>query len=279
MDSARFLYDIGIDINSGQSVTLMWKYGTLAAAVTVPSTQLYSRNDIRNTASISTPWGAAGAQVLAAETCGSKTLVSGTGLSLATAGIAAKFSITAVDAFGNDRAVAEDEWMVRLWSSSGGGNFSAGVWGDTRAMQPSVYIDATYSTRTGPGRYVSLYTPTRSGSYAVTVHRLKGPGLHMRVFCNAYMKAPLCQEDTAAAPLLSYDVLATEAAQQASLAAMGMSAVWTGFLAVATTETLTFSAAVNGSIFLRIDDKVCVARARAHAFLLYFPSSPYSRCS
>jgi hypothetical protein len=139
------------------------------------------------------------------------------------------------------------------------GTFSASVWPDTRVMQPAVYTDATYSTRTGAGRYTSLFTPTRSGSYVVSVQKLSQPGLHMQIFCSvAELQLP-CQDTPAALPLLSNDVLETADAQQAAAALMGIKAVWRGFLVFKVTETLTFTAASNGSISLRIDDKVCVA--------------------
>jgi hypothetical protein len=58
-------------------------------------------------------------------------------------------------------------------------------------------------------------------------------------------------------PLISKDVLVTQDAQLAALAGVGFTAVWKGFLAVKTTETLTFTAVANGTVSLSIDDKVC----------------------
>ena len=267
VDVARSLFDISIDFDSAQPATLMWKYGTMAAAAVVPSVNVYSRNDIKNPVVISTPWGSAGAIVFASETCSSLSLVGGTGLSLATAGVEAKFSITAVDSLRNDRAVAEDEWVVRLTSSCCG-NFSASVWPDTRALQSAVYTDNTYSARTGPGRYLSLFTPTRSGSYVITVQRLSQPGLHLQVFCSAVAFPRPCQDTLGSLPLLSKDLLETEEAKQAAVTGTGLKAVWRGFLVIKTTEVLTFDAAANGLITVRIDDQVCADAALVDALML-----------
>ncbi len=255
VDLAWSLFDISIDFNSGQSVSLLWKYGTMSAAASIPSSNLFSRNDIKNSVSVSTPWGDAGAAVFASETCVSLSLISGAGLSLATAGVAASFKITAVDSSGNDRAVAEDQWIVRVTSNCCG-NFSASVWPDTRALQSAVYTDATYSSRAGPGRYLSLYTPTRSGSYVVTVQRLTQPGLRMQVFCLAFAFQTPCQDTLGAAPLLSKDVLETAEAQQVATAGYSIKVVWRGFLVFQSTEVLTFAAIANGSISVKIDDQV-----------------------
>ncbi len=255
VDVARSLFDISIDFNSGQSATLQWKYGSMAAAVAIPSTNMFSRNDIVNPVSVSTPWGSAGVMVFPAETCAGLSLVSGMGLSLATAGVEAKFSITAVDAHGNDRAIAEDEWIVRVTGDCCG-NFSASVWPDTRALQPAVYTEGTYSSRTGAGRYTSLFTPTRSGTYAITVQRLSEPGLRKHIFCSTVEVASPCQDTPGSLPLISNDVLETFEAKQAALAGLGIKAVWRGFLVFKTTETLTFTAVGNGSVSLRVDHKV-----------------------
>jgi hypothetical protein len=257
VDVARSLFDIRIEFDSAQSATLLWKYGSMNAAAAIPSAHIFSRNDIKNSASVSTPWGSAGVMVVPADTCSSLCILRGTGLSLATAGIEAKLSIVAVDSFLNDRAVSEDEWIVRL--SSSGGNFSASVFPDTRVLQPAVYNDGTYSSRTGAGRYIALYTPTRSGTYSISVQRLSQPGLSMQIFCSAVASGTPCQASSGSLPLISKDVLITQDAQLAALAGVGFTAVWKGFLAVKTTETLTFTAVANGTVSLSIDDKVCGA--------------------
>jgi hypothetical protein len=198
--------------------------------------------------------------VAAAETCASVSLVGGAGLSVATAGMEARFSITAADAYRNDRAVAEDEWIVRVGSSCC--NFSASVWSDGRVLQPAVYTDATYGSRTGPGRYIALFTPTRSGSYVISVQRLSQPGLQMQIFCSALESIAPCQQTPGAQPIISRAIFETIEAQQAASAGFGIRAVWSGYLVFRTTETLTFTAVGNGSISLRVDDKVCTTSRR-----------------
>jgi hypothetical protein len=254
-NAARSLYDIMIDFDSGQSATLMWKYGSMAAAAVIPAGNLYSRDDISNAISINTLWGLSGVVVLAAESCASLSLVGGSGLSIATAGVAAKLTITAVDSYRNDRAVFEDTWLVRIYSSCCG-NFSASVFPDSRALQPAVYTDASYGERTGPGRYTAWYLPTRSGSYTIGVQRLSLPGLRLQIFCSGIAVAAPCQETVAAQPLVDLDTFKTEAAVQSVAAGHGVRAVWTGFLLVQSSETLTFSVVANGSVSLRIDDQV-----------------------
>lgn len=271
---ARSLFDISIDFNSGISANLQWKYGSMTVPQAIPSAHLFSRSDIKNSVSTSTPWGVAGVMVAAAETCASVSLVGGPGLSVATAGVEAKFSITAVDAYRNDRAAAEDEWMVRVGSSCC--NFSASVWSDGRVLQPAVYTDATYSTRTGPGRYIALFTPTRSGTYVISVHRLSQAGLQMQIFCSSLEATAPCQQTSGAQPLISRGIFETIEAQQAASAGFGIRAMWRGYLVFKTTETLTFTAVGNGSITLRVDDKVrCVLRVDVCSLFKLFPAPKY----
>jgi hypothetical protein len=50
--------------------------------------------------------------LMPAATSTSQSLVGGAGISLATAGISAVFSVTSRDEYGNDRALNEDIWAV-----------------------------------------------------------------------------------------------------------------------------------------------------------------------
>lgn len=197
--------------------------------------------------------------------------LTGPGLTRAAAGAVSTFDIQVRDAYGsavglpaasNSLAKGSDLIVVSECVRGDWEVCVGSVWSDGRVLQPAVYTDATYGSRTGPGRYIALFKPTRSGAYVISVQRLSQAGLQMQLFCSALETIASCQQTQGTQPIISRAIFETIEAQQAASAGFGIRAVCSGYLVFRTTETLTFTAVGNGSISLRVDDKVCTTSRR-----------------
>jgi hypothetical protein len=85
--------------------------------------------------------------------CASTSTATGNGLSVATAGVAAVFTITAVDAEGAAKTVGNDGFAVTI--GRGGGDFTAAT-----SYAP---------TNLNNGRYSLSFTITASGAYQMSI--------------------------------------------------------------------------------------------------------------
>ncbi len=97
-------------------------------------------------------------------------VAAGNGLTAATAGSKAFFTITAKDAFANDRELEEDSFTVLV---SGPSNFRVNA-----LPAPS---------ESTPGTYIVSYVATISGSYQVSVQRASAGGLKGDYYNNMWL--------------------------------------------------------------------------------------------
>jgi hypothetical protein len=136
--ASNTLYDIKMyykDIAGDSAVKLLWK-GSSGSSTEVPSTRLFaSANHIAGS-----PFSAT---VFPSVTSGALSTVSGPGLTLATAGIGASFTVTAKDHLGNEKTTANDFFVVRARNRKT----------DVRDIGGTV-------APLGNGRYSVVYTPT-----------------------------------------------------------------------------------------------------------------------
>jgi hypothetical protein len=108
--------------------------------------------------------------LMAGSTSPIASVATGNGLTAATAGSEASFTITAKDAFANDRELEEDSFTVIV---SGPSNFRINT---LPSPSPSL-----------PGTYIVSYIATISGSYQVTVRRASAGGLKGEYFNNMWL--------------------------------------------------------------------------------------------
>ena len=108
--------------------------------------------------------------LLAGGTSPSACIASGNGLTAATAGSEASFTIIAKDAFANERELEEDSFSVVV---TGPANYRI-----------SPLPTASEST---PGSYVVSYVATVSGSYSVSVRRASAGGIKGDYFNNMWL--------------------------------------------------------------------------------------------
>jgi len=93
--------------------------------------------------------------------CGTTSIAFGDGVSSATAGSGASFTIQSRDVFHNDQDTGGEEWAVRLQR------------GDDSGVRP--FVGST--TDGSDGSYTSTFTPTRAGSHGLHVSFVSGNGL------------------------------------------------------------------------------------------------------
>jgi len=170
-------------------------------------------------------------------------VAAGSGLTAATAGSEAYFTITAKDAFANDRELEEDSFVV---SVEGPNSFRVNAF---PVPSPSM-----------PGTYHVAYVATQSGNYDISVRRATAGGLMGEYFNNMW----LLGEPAVAVvdPEVSYNWAAAAVAPTGSTGvATGadyMSVRWSGMFKPELSEDYTFFASVDSGVRLYVDGALVV---------------------
>lgn len=108
--SANGYYSLILDYNNQGTtpgLTVKWKGPTMAAASTLTTDRMFTRDDVD-------PTNPRTLVVLPELTDAGASIASGDGLSICTAGFAAGFTITTKDSFANERGLDEDSYLIRL---------------------------------------------------------------------------------------------------------------------------------------------------------------------
>jgi hypothetical protein len=274
--TSNLLYDIRVDFSSGAAysgtIDFAWKYSS--SWESVPTQRVFARNDVIANAGFSTEspkavpsgttFGPASILVAPGATCASQSLVNGLGISVATAGSSAVFSITSRDEYGNDRALNEDLWTVIM---DGPSLVHFSVYPDTRPLSSSTYAAASYSSLIGVGRYSVPYSLTAAGNYRVSVFRNSNSGLLVEAYDNSGMRGlPTfsCLDSDVDYDWGSGAITPSCAQQPSDFASDFASLRWTGFVLLDASETVTFfvetapsSAGIDGAR-LWVDDLLMV---------------------
>jgi hypothetical protein len=250
--TSNLLYDIRVDFQTAAyyygTTDFAWKYSS--SWESIPSQRMFARHDVIANAGFSiaspkavqsgTTFGPASFLLAPDVTCASQSLVNGAGISVATAGASALFSITSRDQYGNDRALNEDLWTVVM---DGPSLVHFTVYPDTRPLSLSTYSAAAYSSLTGVGRYSVQYTLTAAGSYRVSVFRNLNTGLLAEAYDNSGMRG--LPTHTCLDSSVDYDwgtgAIAPSCAEKPSEFATEFASIrWSGFVLLDVSETVTF---------------------------------------
>jgi hypothetical protein len=103
------------------------------------------------------------------ETCASNSLINGIGLTVATAGFSATFTIQAKDAFKNLRTIGSNDFLARLIGPA-----------SELHNNPVSYLGV--SPNTNLGRFQVAYRPTRSGNFSIDIKLASINGLNCTYF-------------------------------------------------------------------------------------------------
>jgi len=163
MLNANVLYDIKMrynDLSGKASVDLQWKYSSNFA--TIPSDHLFAASSHI----MGSPFSA---YVYPALTCGSSSTVTGDGVSLATAGIPASFTITAKDHLGNLRTTEDDIFVVRARPLT-----RLNMWNQVQSYATRNILGTV--TSLGNGLYAAVVTPTKKAHALSQSSVLASPG-------------------------------------------------------------------------------------------------------
>ncbi len=169
------LFDIKLQYRDSSvdnaAIALAWQGPSVASSI-VPSTRLFNNLEpLRGSPFAVASWPAA--------TCASTSTATGPGLSLATAGVPASFTITAYDHLNNARTTTTDLFCVRVSPPAASG--VAETTGTVTSIAPGLYRAVYTATLKRNGRFTSPGTSTRHdvsvtfGSCAVAGNRLYIP--------------------------------------------------------------------------------------------------------
>jgi hypothetical protein len=169
------LYDIKLQYRDASvnnaAVTLSWQ-GPSVASATIPSSRLFTNmQPLKGSPFTVASWPAA--------TCASTCSARGPGLSLATAGVAASFTISAFDHLGNARTTTSDQFCVRVTPPAASG--AAETTGTVTSIGPGAYRAAYTAVLKRNNRFTVPGSDTRHdvsvtlGSCAVAGNRLYIP--------------------------------------------------------------------------------------------------------
>jgi hypothetical protein len=182
--------------------------------------------------------------LLVADTCATVSVVSGNGLTTATAGVEASFTITAKDSFANDRELEEDSFVVTV---TGPSEFQLNAFPEP---SPSV-----------PGNYHVSYTATESGSYTISVQRANAGGLRGEYFNNMWLLGDAAVSSVDEEIDFSWGAGAVSPPEMSGSVVTGsdyMSVRWSGLFKPELSELYTFYAAVDNGARLYVNDKLVV---------------------
>jgi len=173
-------------------------------------------------------------------------VATGDGLSTATAGYQATFTITAKDAFANDRELEEDSFVVTVLGPNG--------------FRVNPYPAPSPNT---PGTYQVAYVATVSGNYDITVRRANAGGLLGEYFNNMWLLGD--PAITSIDPTVPYNWGSASIAPSTSVAGATpvtgsdyMSVRWSGLFKPELSEVYTFYAAVDNGARLYVDTLLSV---------------------
>jgi hypothetical protein len=245
-------YDIRIDFSTSAAYSgvhdFAWKYAS--SWEPVPTSRMFARHDVIANAGFSTAapkvalsgtaYGPASIILSPGATCADQSIINGVGVSVATAGSPAVFSVTSRDAYGNDRALNEDIWTVVM---DGAARMQFTAYPDTRPLSMNTYSAATYPSLTGPGRYTVPYMATVAGTYQVSVFRYANAGLALEVFSDSGMRlAPTfsCSDASVDYEWGSGAMAPYCAENPSDFASDFVSMRWSGFVLLDVVETVTF---------------------------------------
>jgi hypothetical protein len=180
--------------------------------------------------------------LVSASTAAGASVSTGTGLTTATAGMAASFTITSRDSFANLRDLDEDSYVVT-------------VAGPTSSLKPS-----PISPIAAPGTYQVSFLPTESGDYSVSIQRPTPGGLYGLWFNNMWLLGD--PADTGVSATINYDWgtgFVTPRDGNSTLTGSDyMSVRWTGFFKAELTETYTFYAVYSDAIRFYLNDTLYI---------------------
>jgi hypothetical protein len=175
--------------------------------------------------------------LVAAGTAAGTSVTTGTGLTTATAGMAASFTITARDSFANLRDLDEDSYVVSIS-------------GPTSRLTPS-----PVSPIATPGTYHVSFLPTESGDYAISVQRPTPGGLYGEWFNNMWLLGD--PADTGVSAEVNFDWAAgfvtPRDGNSTHTGSDYVSVRWKGYFKAELTETYTFYVTYDDGLRLSLN--------------------------
>ena len=239
------LYDIqmvywrGSDSSTPPRVKLTW-LNTLAGSEANPAQTLQSYRLLTN---LPVPFDdGTFVDLVAAGTAAGASVATGTGLTTATAGMAASFTITSRDSFANLRDLDEDSYVVTIS-------------GPTSSIKPS-----PVSPIATPGTYQVSFLPTESGDYLIGIQRPTPGGLYGAWFNNMWLLGD--PSDTAISNNINYDwgtgFVTPRDANTTLTGSDYVSVRWTGFFKAELSEVYTFYAVYSDAIRFYLNDTLYI---------------------
>jgi len=252
--NANALYDISFQwsasSNAGTNLVFYWEYGGSSSTL-VPTSRFFSRMDVNPSSGTCIEAGCPErypVMTLQVEnTDPAVSIASGHGLTLATAGWTASFTITAKDSFANERQLEEDSWSVLLVGPSKEAVLAANAMQDTHL-----------------GKYQVTYTVTQSGIFSVNILRGMAEGLKAEYFNNMWLLG------TPAATVLDYAtdynwdsgvVKPMFGADDVVLGSDYMSVRWSGLFRIDPhqfSDTLTFSTETDEGVRFYLNNTLLI---------------------
>ena len=163
--------------------------------------------------------------------------VSGNGLTTATAGMQASFTITSRDQYANLRDIDEDSYIIH-------------VHGPTTRM--SVNAEPVVAT---PGTYSVTHLPTESGDYSVSVQRAQPGGLASEWFNNMWMMGEAA--DSTVSDEVNYDwgkqFVTYRTAKETKTGNDYVSIRWKGYFKAELSEIYTFHVKYQDGLVMYLD--------------------------
>mmetsp|Transcript_34887 Transcript_34887/g.82189 ORF Transcript_34887/g.82189 Transcript_34887/m.82189 type:complete len:5981 (-) Transcript_34887:63-18005(-) len=179
-----------------------------------------------------------------AETCATVSTVAGHGLTTGTAGSTAYFTITARDAYSNERELEEDSFIVDVYGPNG---FAVNAF-----PEPSPLMPGTYNVE---------YVATQSGSYEIAVRRASAGGLMGEYFNNMWLLGDPAIENVDMEIDFSWGTGAIAPPDSSSDVITGsdyMSVRWSGLFKPELSEVYTFFTDVDNGARMFVDGELVV---------------------
>jgi len=179
--------------------------------------------------------------VMYVETAGTESRassVSGKGLTSATAGVQASFTITSRDQYANLRDLDEDSYIVSI---------------DGPTTQFTVSPEPLLAT---PGTYAVSHLPTESGDYTVSVQRAQPGGLSSEWYNNMWLMGEAA--DTVVSQEINYDFgkefVTFRPKKETRTGNDYVSVRWRGYFKAELSEIYTFHAVYQDGLVMYIDN-------------------------